>query len=111
MIQRCIQNTLKFRFVLMHSWFSSQKNLDFITGRGRHFIAAIKNNRLIALSKEDRKKKRFTQVDELDFSEQTSVRGWLKGYAKEVLVARQVFKNKDDSTGILHLVCIWFAAT
>ena len=28
-----------------------------------------------------------------------------KGYAKEVLVVRQVFKNKDDSTGILHLVC------
>jgi hypothetical protein len=105
MIQRCIQNTLKFRFVLMHSWFSSQKNFDFISGRGRHFIAAIKNNRLITLSEENRKKKRFTRVDELDFSEQTSVRGWLKGYAKEVLVARQVFKNKDDSTGILHQVC------
>jgi hypothetical protein len=31
--------------------------------------------------------------------------GWLKGYAKEVLVVRQVFKNKDGSTGTLHLVC------
>ena len=28
-----------------------------------------------------------------------------RGYAKEVLVVRQVFKNKDDSTGILHLAC------
>jgi hypothetical protein len=33
------------------------------------------------------------------------VRGWLKGYAKEVLVLRQVFTNKDGSTGRLHLVC------
>jgi len=79
MIEICIQNTLKFRFVLMDSWFSSEENFDFITGKGRHFIAALKNNRLIALSEEDRKKKRFVRVDELNLPEQTSVRGWLKG--------------------------------
>lgn len=105
MIEVCLQNDLKFRFVLMDSWFSSEENFDFITGRGRHFIAALKDNRLVALSEEDRKKKRFVRVDALDFPEHTPVRGWLKGYAKEVLVARQVFKNKDGSTGILHLVC------
>ena len=105
MVQTCIHNTLKFRFVLMDSWFSSEENFDFITGKGRHFIAALKDNRLLTLSEEDRKNKRFTRVDELIFSDQTPMRGWLKGYAKEVLVVRQVFKNKDDSTGILHLVC------
>jgi len=105
MIETCIGNALKFRFVLMDSWFSSQENFDFITGKGRHFIAALKDNRLISLSEEDRKKKRFVRVDELNFPEQTAVQGWLKGYAKAVLVVRQVFKNKDDSTGILHLVC------
>ena len=57
------------------------------------------------MSQEDRKKKRFIRVDELDFPEQTAVQGWLKGYAKAVLIVRQVFKNRDDSTGILHLVC------
>jgi hypothetical protein len=105
MIQTCIHNSLKFRFVLMDSWFSSEENFEFITGKGRHFIAALKDNRLIALSEEDRKKRRFVRVDELDFPEQTAVQGWLKGYAKAVLVVRQVFKNKDDSTGLLHLVC------
>jgi SRSO17 transposase len=105
MIQTCLQNALQFRFVLMDSWFSSEENFEFITSRGKHFIAALKDNRLIALSQEDRTKKRFTRVDELDVPEQTPVRGWLKGYAKEVLVTRQVFKNKDGSTGVLHLVC------
>ncbi|MEO5606071.1 MAG: transposase [Polaromonas sp.] len=90
MIQTCIHNALKFRFVLMDSWFSSEENFDFITGQGRHFIAALKGNRLVALSKEDRKKKRLVRVDELDFPEQTTVRGWLKGYAKEVRLVRQV---------------------
>ena len=105
MIDACIGQALKFRFVLIDSWFSSEENFNFITDKGRHFIAALKDNRLIALSQEDRKKKRFTRVDELDFAEHTPVRGWLKGYAKAVLVVRQVFKNKEGSTGVLHLVC------
>jgi hypothetical protein len=105
MIGVCIGNALKFRFVLMDSWFSSGENFDFITGKGKHFIAALKDNRLVALNEEDRKMKRFVRVDELDFSEQIAVRGWLKGYAKAVLLVRQVFTNKDGSTGILHLVC------
>lgn len=105
MIDTCLRNELKFRFVLMDSWFSAQENFDFITGKGKHFIAALKNNRLVALSEEDRKKKRFVRVDELDFPEQTAVQGWLKGYAKAVLLVRQVFTNKDGSIGILHLVC------
>jgi hypothetical protein len=40
----------------MDSWFSSGENFEFITDKGRHFIAALKDNRLIALSEEDRKK-------------------------------------------------------
>ncbi|MGH8604250.1 MAG: IS701 family transposase [Gammaproteobacteria bacterium] len=105
MIDTCVRNTLKFRFVLMDSWFSSEENFDFISGKGKHFIAALKDNRLIALSEEDRKAKRFVRVDELNFPEKTAVQGWLKGYAKAVLLVRQIFTNKDGSTGTLHLVC------
>jgi hypothetical protein len=105
MIQTCLQNALPFRFVLMDSWFSSEENFEFITRRGKHFIAALKDNRLVALSQDDWTKKRFTRVDELQFQEQGSVQGWLKGSARAVRLVRQVFKNKDGSTGILHLVC------
>jgi uncharacterized pyridoxamine 5'-phosphate oxidase family protein len=105
MIEVCIQNALKFRFILMDSWFSSEENFDFITNKGKHFIAALKDNRLVALSAKDKKEKRFVRVDELDFPEQTAMQGWLKGYANPVLLVRQVFTNKDGSTGILHLVC------
>jgi hypothetical protein len=105
MIDTCIRNDLKFQFILIDSWFSSKDNFDFITAKDKHFIAALKSNRLIALSEEDRKNKRFVRVDELDFPEQTAVQGWLKGYANAVLLVRQVFTNKDGSTGVLHLVC------
>jgi len=103
MIGACIRNELKFRFVLMDSWFSATENFEFITGKGRHFIAALKDNRLIAVTEEDRNKGRFVCVEDLDLPPQTVVRGWLKGYAKEVLVARQIFTNKDGSTWKLHL--------
>ena len=106
MIAVCLQNELKFRFVLTDSWFSSEENFEFVTARGKHFISALKDNRLLALSAEDKKHKRFTRVDELQIPEYGVVRGYLKGYAKEVLVVRQVFKNKDASTGTLHLVCL-----
>ena len=105
MIHACLQNALQFRFVLMDSWFSSEENFDFITSRGKHFIAALKDNRLVALSQEDWEKKRFVRVDELQFPEQSAVQGWLKGSARAVRLVRQVFKNQGSSTGRLHLVC------
>ena len=80
----CIRNDLKFRFIFMDSWFSLEENFDFITGQRRHFIAALKDNRLVALSEDNRKKKRFVRLDGLDFSGQTGVQAWLKGYAKAV---------------------------
>ncbi|MBH2018560.1 MAG: hypothetical protein I8H91_03170 [Burkholderiales bacterium] len=81
MIHTCLQNALPFHFVLTDSWFASEENFDFITSRGKHFMAALKSNRLVALSQEDWKKKRFVRVDELRFSAQGAVQGWLKGSA------------------------------
>ncbi len=62
MIHARLQNALQFCFVLTVSWF--------ITSRDKHFIAALKSNRLVALSQEDWKKKRFVRVDELQFPAQ-----------------------------------------
>ena len=105
MIAACMHNALKFRFVLMDSWFSAQENFEYITGKGKHFIAALKSNRLVAVSQEDRRNKRFVAVDELEFPEHGALQGWLKGYAKETRLVRQVFTNKDGNTGTMYLVC------
>ena len=40
----------------------------------------------------------------LQLQEDKPVKVWLKGYSKPLLLAKQVFKNKDKSTGILYLV-------
>lgn len=105
MIPTCLHNGLKFRFVLIDSWFASKENFGFITGKRRHFMVPLKDNGLVSLSEEDKKTKRFVRVDELDFPEHIAVQGWRKDYAKAVLLSRQGLTNKDGSTGRLHLVC------
>ena len=105
MIETCCQNNLQFRFVLMDSWFSAEENFKFIRRKDKHFIAALKSNRLVALSENDKKNKRFTRIDNLAFPEKGIVQGWIKGYTDPVSLVRQVFTNKDGSTGTLYLVC------
>lgn len=105
MIGTCVNNTLKFRYVLMDSWFGSVENFDFIVKKKKHFIAALKDNRLVALSEEDKRQGRFVRIDALELSDKQAVRGWLKGYANAVLLVRQIFTNKDESTGLLNLAC------
>ena len=105
MIGTCVNNTLKFRYVLMDSWFGSVENFDFIVKKKKHFIAALKDNRLVALSEEDKRQGRFVRIDALELSDKQAVRGWLKGYANAVLLVRQVFTNKDEGTSLLNLVC------
>lgn len=105
MMATCMANQLKFRYVLMDSWYAAQENFEFIMQKKKHFIAALKDNRLVALSQADRTKGRFVRIDSVPLPDKQAVHGWLKGYGKEVLLVRQVFTNKDGSTGLLNLVC------
>ena len=105
MILTAVKNQVKFKYVLMDSWFGAKENFEFITKYKKEFISAIKSNRLIALSLDDKKEGKFIRVDEVKLSDKQSIRGYLRGYDKEILLVRRIFTNKDGSTGILNLVC------
>ena len=105
MLDTCVANGLKFGTVLVDCWFAATENFEHILKKGKHFIAALKSNRLIALSEQDKKQGRFMRIDALSLTDKQTVRGWLKGFSKEVLFVRRIFTNKDGSTGILNLVC------
>jgi hypothetical protein len=55
MIATCVNNALKFRYVLMDRWFSATENFKFILKKKQHFIPTLKDNQLVALSKADKK--------------------------------------------------------
>jgi len=101
----CKHNRIKFRYVLWDSWFSSKENFDFVHFTlKKYFIGALKSNRLVAVSEADKKQGKYIKVTELDFQSNPQQVVWLKGLAFPMLLAKQVFKNKDGSTGELYLI-------
>ena len=105
MIHTAVKNQVKFKYVLMDTWFGAKENFEFIVKYKKEFISAIKSNRLIALSLEDKKQGKFVKVNTLELSDKQSIRGYLKGYDKEILLVRRIFTNKDGSNGVLTMVC------
>jgi hypothetical protein len=105
MFNIAIANKLKFKYVLMDIWFASNDNFEHITSKNKEFITAIKGNRLFAKSLDDKYKGKFVSINSLLLSDKESVRGYLKGYNKEIVIICRVFTNKDGSTGKLYLVC------
>ena len=106
MLRVCQQNGLKWRYVLADSWFSSKENFTYIRKKlDKHFIVALKSNRTVALNEEDKAQGRFVRIDSLSYSEETPRPVWIRGLDFPVLLFRQVFTNKNGSTGILYLAC------
>lgn len=105
MIDVCVQNQMKLRYIMADSWFSSKDNMEHIRKKGKHFFFAIKSNRTIALSLEEKKRGEFKRVSELDLKEGEATLVYMKGLDFGVLLMKQVFTNKDRSTGVLYLVC------
>ena len=106
MLSVCKSNRIKYRYVLADSWFSSKENLQFIRNSlDKHFVIAIKSNRTVALSYEDKRDGRFARIDAQNLTEDTPVQAWIKGLDFPVLLIRQVFTNKDESTGEIFLAC------
>lgn len=104
MVQQAIANQLKFSYVLADTWFASSDNMRFIDKCKKRFIFDLKDNRLAALSQPMRSKGQWTRIDRLDLPDNTPVRVWLKDLDIPVLLAGQVFTNKDLSTGVRFLV-------
>ena len=103
-LQVCNKNGVKWRYALADSWFSSNENMKYIhKDMGKYFILALKSNRLIALTQEDKRQGRFARIDSLTWSDKP-ICGWIKGLEAPVIFHRQVFKNKDGSEGILYLI-------
>jgi IS4 transposase len=101
-----VQNKIKCRWVLADSYFSGNDNLEFIKlDLKKDFVIPLKTNRLVSLSKPEKRKGKFQRVDTLDIEEETTVTIYIKDLPFPVVLVKQVFKNEDGSEGVLYLVC------
>jgi hypothetical protein len=98
-------NKVKFQTVLWDSWYSSNENFDFVHKElKKTFIGAIKSNRTLALTQKDKLQGKFIKISELAWDKASTFTVYLKGLDFPVLLAKQIFTNKDNSTGELYLV-------
>ncbi len=106
MLKTCQQNQLSYRYVLTDIWYASTENMQEIKIKfQKDFIILTQSNRLLALSLEDKKRGNFVRIDERYLESNTTQLVYLKGLDFQVLLTSLLFKNKDESEGILYLVC------
>lgn len=99
------QNQVKCKYVLFDIWFSSKENMEFIKiDLKKDFVCAIKDNRLVALSSDDKLKGKFVKISGMNINAGETHKVYLKGLEFPVILTKQVFTNKDHSTGELYLV-------
>jgi len=98
-------NQVRFKYVVNDIWFSSKENMNWIkTELHKEFVMALKDNRLVALSEQDKAQGRFVALADVDLKPGQCRLVYLKGVEFPVIVTKQVFTNQDGSTGILYLV-------
>lgn len=106
MALQCVQNQIKFRYVLADVWFSSNDTMEYVKYKlKKEFIMPIKSNRLIALSAKDKKAGHFQHVASADIEPHTAYQAYLKELPFPVILVKQVFTNEDGSSGVLYLIC------
>ncbi len=104
MLREC-NGKFHFDYVLADSWYSSAENMICCKKElNSHFIMALKSNRKVALSKENKDNKEYVSIETLQSGQQT-VEIWLKELDFPLLLTKQVFKNENDTVGELYLAC------
>lgn len=104
-VRQAVKNGLQMVCVMGDKWYACVDNMKCIkTECHLEFIFPLKSNRQIALSLEDKQKGHYQAVESIDFQEKQVREVYLKGIDFPVVLTKQVFTNKDGSTGCLFLI-------
>jgi hypothetical protein len=105
MLKMVCNNQIPFHYVLNDLWFASAENMRFAKlDLEKEFIMALKSNRKVALSEDDKANGGYQRIDQLTLPEDTTLTIYLEGVPFPLQLVRQVFTNEDDSTGVRFLV-------
>jgi hypothetical protein len=105
MLQQAVINKIPFAFVLNDVWFAAADNMNFVKHKlKKEFVMPLKTNRKVALSADDKRHGIYVRVDEVVIEPNTVRPVYLEDMSFPLLLAKQVFTNKDGSTGVLFLV-------
>lgn len=105
LIRQAVTNQLCFAYVLADIWFAATDTMTLIKlDLEKEFIFALKDNRKVALSLEDKLNGRYQRMDALDMLDNSTRIVFLEGLPFPLLLVKQLFTNEDSSTGLRYLV-------
>ena len=90
-------NKIKYRYILMDSWFVSVENIEFIDKvLNKKFISPLKTNRGIALSSKEKIEGKYVNISSIDMEGCSSRLVYIRGYNKPLKLTKQVSKDGND---------------
>ena len=105
-LQRTGKNKLQYSYILTDIWFSSQENINYIKQTlDKDCIMGFKSNRKVALSKKDKLQGNFVSISSLSMKSAELLQVYVQGIEFPMLLSKQVFTNKEASSGELYLIC------
>ena len=88
------ENNIKFKYVLGDSWFASVENIEYIDNYlNKKFIFRIKDNRLIALSEQDKINGNYIKIKDVDLSLKKDCLVYIKGSPTPFRLTKLYVKN------------------
>ena len=108
-IAQICKNQVKFRYVLMDTWFACNETLELINRHHKYYVVPLKSNRKLTTSKESKLKGKWIKLDNLELNQQLEntnhpIEIWLEGLDHSVLLTKQIFTNKDGSIGVMYFI-------
>lgn len=105
MIKQAAVNQVAFCYVLADVWFASAENMIFVKHEvKKNFVMTVKTNRKIAIGCNNKRQGRYVRTGKTGFRTDTPVEIFPENADFPMLLVRQVFADKDGSTGILYLI-------
>ncbi|MEM7374016.1 MAG: transposase [Bacteroidota bacterium] len=96
---------IPFEWVMADSWYANVKNLRYIAEKlKKDFLFGLKSNRKVALSKGQARRKDFVKLSTLSLQPGEVRQIWLDRLPFPLYVCKEIYVNKDQSTGELFLV-------
>ena len=107
MLKTCVQNDMKFEYVLADTWYGASETMKFICKElRRNFVMPMKSNRNVALTEKDKQEGKYQEVELVKLEQDKTYRIYVEQLEFPLLLIKQVFKHGDESEteGVLYLV-------
>lgn len=99
-------NNVRFRYVAFDTWYSSSENMNFIVqDLKKHFVGAIKDNRLISFEVDkEAKQQQWLSVSKAEIEPNCPYRIKLNKVPFTLILMKKVYKNLNGTVGVQYLV-------